>query len=513
MVSTSSLWGRISFFSLWLFPLFLTSQFMPQPTPAVAEPYDITNLNCRYGVSDTGHNQYFGTLEVGWAVDFVATRTQPYPNGADHVPIIRIKQDLDGEGNRLPSYTIISPPGGLSQLETLLLANPGELWLIGNEVDRLYQDDLMPDMYAKAYHDLYTFIKSVDHTAQVAISGLVRVSPGRLQYLDLVIENYRTLYGTMIPVDVWNMHAYTLPERSFEGEYAAGGIALGTDPAIALYAPFSPDLTLCQLDYVSCYLEMDSIPEFAKQVVDMRQWMKNNGEQNKPLIISEFSILAPYVIDSEDSCFIADENGVCFPPSRVISFMEATFEYLETAADPEIGYPLDNNRLVQSWLWFTSHARHPDLVGSSSILVNIDGQSISEVGQAHAQWIRNQPRNIELLLLSTSAPAVTIAPTQTVTVTLTAEVLNNGNTALGNDVPIIFKNADGQTIGQTILNTPFAGCALKSQTVTFAWPNLAPGVYHYTAHIGQSSSPNQIKSGVVFVNPVAQVYLPILRYR
>lgn len=512
MVSTFSLWGRITFFSLWLFPLFLTAYFMPQPTPAVAEPYDITNLNCRYGVSDTGHNLYFGALEVGWAVDFVATRTQPYPNGADHVPIIRLKQDYDSEGNRLPSYNITSPAGGLAQLETLLMTNPGELWLIGNEVDRrTYQDDMMPDIYAVAYHDLYTFIKNVDPTAQVAISGLVQVSPGRLQYLDLVLETYQTLYGTMIPVDVWNMHVYTLPERTPDGQEASAGIALGTDPAIAIYTIYAPDLALCDLDNVTCALEMDSIRELTRQVVSMRQWMKAKGEQNKPLIISEFSILAPYTIDPGNTCFIADENGVCFPPSRVIPFMHSAFEYLESAADPQLGYPLDNNRLVQSWLWYTSHASHPDLVGSSSILVNIDGQSISEVGQAHAQWIQNQPRNISLLLVSTSAPAVTIAPTQTVTVTLTAEILNNGNTALGNDVPIVFKDADGQTIGQTLLDTPFAGCALKSQTVTLEWPNLAPGVHHYTAQIGQSNS--QIKSGIVLVNPAEQIYLPILRYR
>ena len=50
--------------------------------------------------------------------------------------------------------------------------------------------------------------------------------------------------------------------------------------------------------------------------------------------------------------FYTDEYGVGFPPSRVIAFMNPLFNYLETAQDPNLGYPADNNRLVQQWLWF-----------------------------------------------------------------------------------------------------------------------------------------------------------------
>ena len=34
--------------------------------------------------------------------------------------------------------------------------------------------------------------------------------PRRLQYLDLVWDNYLSTYGTEIPVDVWNVHIYIL---------------------------------------------------------------------------------------------------------------------------------------------------------------------------------------------------------------------------------------------------------------------------------------------------------------
>lgn len=45
-----------------------------------------------------------------------------------------------------------------------------------------------------------------------------------------------------------------------------------------------------------------------------------------------------------------------FPPERVIRFLTATFDCFLTAADPELGYPDDNYRLVQRWCWFSLDA-------------------------------------------------------------------------------------------------------------------------------------------------------------
>ncbi len=67
--------------------------------------------------------------------------------------------------------------------------------------------------------------------------------------------------------------------------------------------------------------------------------MRDHGQRNKPLIISEYGVLF-----TEDRGFTVD---------RVNDYMTNTFRYLLYATDPDIGYPADGNRLVQRWLWFS----------------------------------------------------------------------------------------------------------------------------------------------------------------
>ena len=75
-------------------------------------------------------------------------------------------------------------------------------------------------------------------------------------------------------------------------------------------------------------------------VVDyFRRWMARNGQRDKPLIVTEYGILMP------------PEYG--FPPEKVTEFMRATFDYLLNARDEEIGYPSDDNRLVQKLAWYS----------------------------------------------------------------------------------------------------------------------------------------------------------------
>ena len=70
-----------------------------------------------------------------------------------------------------------------------------------------------------------------------------------------------------------------------------------------------------------------------------RRWMKDHGQQNKPLIISEYGVLMAL--------------GYGFPADRVNDFMTASLTYLLNATDPDLGYPSDGNRLVQRWAWFS----------------------------------------------------------------------------------------------------------------------------------------------------------------
>ena len=105
-----------------------------------------------------------------------------------------------------------------------LNANPGALWLIGHLPDSIYDcSPIMPELYAELYHEFYTFIKTYDPTARVAIVAIVQPSPLRLEYLDKVLGHYQALYGEKLPTALWNIHLYALPE-------VAGGAGAGVPP-------------------------------------------------------------------------------------------------------------------------------------------------------------------------------------------------------------------------------------------------------------------------------------------
>ena len=137
------------------------------------------------------------------------------------------------------------------------------------------------------------------------------------------------LMAFAMPVDVWNMHIYVLPEVESNGQTpnSIANVALGTDPTLGKRGS-GGNWQQCADPDVYCFAEHDDLTIFGEQVVAMRQWMKNHGQQQKPLILSEFSILYPYV-DDGDSCYIQDEFGNCFTPERVTSFMDQDLRLLK----------------------------------------------------------------------------------------------------------------------------------------------------------------------------------------
>jgi len=360
----------------------------------------------------------------------------------------------------------------------------------------------MPDVYAMAYHDAYHFIKERDPSAQIAISALVEVTPGRLQYLDMVWDSYLEKYNTTMPVDVWNMHIYILPEVKQDGSYSGAAVALGTDPALAIKDSGNPpDPTLCSDDGVYCVAEHDDMTIFAEQVVAMRQWMKDHGQQNKPLILSEYSLLNP--VD------YIDEYGVSFSRERNRDFMLASFDYLESTTDANLGYPVDNNRLVQQWLWFTvyTYSRF-----SSNLLqegYTADSYVLEPSGIAFSDTVNaKRPFSINPFISQVSSTtATTITPTGTISATITATIHNNGDTATTTDTTVRFyaDEAASQLIGTGIVSSGLIGCARNAAQVEVVWNDLQAGVNRYWAKMDGGNT----VSGIVLVNP-EQVFLPTI---
>ena len=482
--------------------------------------------NCRYGVSlfSGTPTSWISTLGSGWYLTFGATPPAPAPgNNAEFVHVIRVKQDKTSTGVYLPTYTV-TPPLTAAGLAALISANPGALWLVGNEVDRGPdpgqiqggQDDTFPEIYATAYHQIYHYIKQRDPAARVANSALVQVTPNRLQYLDKVWNAYLNQFGKPMPVDVWNMHLYVLPEVNPAGNpNGIANVALGTDPALGKRES-GGNAALCALDEVYCFAEHDNIAVFGEQVRAMRLWMKSHGLQNKPLILSEYSLLYPYEDDGA-SCFLQDEFGNCFTPTRVSSFMQSSFQYLETAKDPALGYPLDDNRLLQQWLWFSLYTNNE---GRVSNLVTSNGAALTPVGQTFQNHVLNQPLHQNLVIDSISAPVSYTGNAATVNVPLSITIRNNGNTSVNASFTVTFYSNAAMTkaIGSATIAPVVRGCATDSYTATVNWTGRSPGKHSFWVKvdsggtIGESNEGDNTGTGVALVNP-QQLSLPVISWR
>jgi hypothetical protein len=214
----------------------------------------------------------------------------------------------------------ISP--SLDELRAAARRHPGSLWFVGNEPDVVLQDNATPEQYARNYGLVYQALKEADPSAQVAIAGVSQPTPLRMAYLDQVLDAYRRLYGTEMPVDIWNVHAYILRE-----ERNSWGV--GIPPGM----PVDQGLLYEIKDHADMAI-------FRRQIADFRRWMADRGQRDKPLIVSEYGTLMP------------EDYG--FPAEVVSRFMVDTFDYFLTARDPQTGYPADDNRLVQTFCWFSA---------------------------------------------------------------------------------------------------------------------------------------------------------------
>ena len=457
---------------------------------------------CRFGIAASEAEAHVvPVVNAGWFLKFnYPLWFGPLPQGgAEQVHLIKTFQVKSSSGDYLPDYTTSMPLD--NKLARYLRTHPGGLWIIGNEVDRGPeageiiggQGDMYPDMYAVAYHDVRAFIKANDPTARVAVSALVEVTPGRLQYLDRVWNAYRAKYGRDMIVDVWNMHLYALPEVQADGitPNSIANIANGTDPALGKRAS-GGDADLCALGDVYCTAEHDDMAVFAEQVLMMRRWMKDHGQQQKPLILSEFSILYGYA--GPDRPFsVRDEYGQFFTPQRVSTFMTHAFDYLNEARDAELGYGLDDGRLVQQWLWFAAYSSW----GSSSDLVEADLQTLTLMGETFRDYVAAEEPAHNLSVWRIPRTVATIGPDGTATALLDVPIRNGGNTLLDKPFHVTFyaDAARTQEIDSFIVSPRLKGCALQAITVRGTWPGLEPGRHSYWVHIDSDDVIDEIPSG------------------
>jgi hypothetical protein len=368
------------------------------------------------------------------------------------------------------------------------------MYIIGNEPDSPYHGNLCPPVYARAYHDLYTFIKNASSTAQISVAGVIQPTPLRMQYLDQIWNTYQISYGQSLPSDFWNIHSYIL-----------------TEERLGWWGAFIPPCM--NVDYGTIYqtTDQDNMQIFTSRIHDFRQWMADKGERDKPLYITEFGILFPEDIDPFYSTI------------SVTNFMWNTFSYFLGAEsiDPNIGYPRDNNHLVQRWMWF-SLAHNPYQYGSSlfdprpatPLMLPL---ALSWITGTHglSPWITNTvglTQSINLMPYNPSASGP--FGSEPVTATVQVEIVNNGTYTATNSFSVTLYDEGGTPVtSQTIQLVP--GCG-EFNVVTLLWPNLPLGTH--TGHIRvdpdnqvpeANESDNQIDVSVV-ISPYG-IFLPLTK--
>ncbi len=302
--------------------------------------------------SDPLTNYDVAQLNAGWYSDWAARSNPAHPDGLTYVQLLRVKAGSDPHD---PAQVTVSP--NQSTIANIAAAHPGSLWMVGNEPDSLYQGTpIYPDVYAHVYSATYHYIKGLDPTALIANGAIVQPTPCRMAYLDIVWDTYYQTYSETMPVDVWNIHAFIL--REVYGSWGAS-----TPPGVD---------RSCAMDYR--IRDGDDVSIFRDNLITFRQWMKDKGEQNKPLVISEYGILWP--------SWLNDEDGNGWPPTRVSHFMTQTFDLFLTETFTDVGYPEDDYRLVQTWAWYSLSEDQ----NYNGYLFRSGNHSITQMGLAFANY-------------------------------------------------------------------------------------------------------------------------------
>ncbi|MCE7979612.1 MAG: hypothetical protein DYG89_00350 [Caldilinea sp. CFX5] len=438
-------------------------------------PYPSPHLRIGYNVTRDGNvdiTDYAATqLGAGWYHDYSMRAAPPQPGGIAHHQMIR------ASGRTTPdSIQQILPSIG-----RIVDASPGDFWILGNEPDRHGQDGLTPSQYARFYHDTYYFIKHRDPSSRLAIAGIVQPTKLRLRYLDMVLSAYEQQYGEKMPVDIWDIHNFILPENC--------GWGAGIPPGLEAYAN---EGTLCPATLAA----HGNIETFKQQIRAFRQWMKDRGYQDRPLVISEYGIL------------LSQYHG--FPYSTVRNYMLASFDFMLNTKDNAIGYPADDYRLVQEFAWFSLNYYEFDLatyVGLNGNLFDHGSRQIKPLGLDFANYTSQITiRTTDLALKSFQATPGTVNGGEPVT--LQAALVNSGGVA-AEGVTVRFYDGDPRTQGQLLgasstINQILPGCQ-QTQNVSFVWTPLQAGVYSLFAELVATNQSLEIDPANNYVSQAVTV--------
>ncbi len=391
-------------------------------------------------------------LNAGWYWDWAARGETAIPLH-EYVQTVRLKPVKSG-GVQIGYTPVITG----SALRQAIAAQPGGIWFIGNEPDCVNMDNMRSDWYARAYHDMYYFIKAADPTAIVGAGGIVQPTKQRFMYLDRVLDTYEREYGEPLPTDLWVTHGYILCENCYPINIPSEPFAWG-----ACWVPDWPSSSSSK-DIATFYSVYDhwDIELFKQRLIDMRQWMHDNGYQYHPLYITEYGIL---FYDGLVSGMGQEET---------IEFMHLGFDWMREARDPVLGYAPDDNRIVQRWAWFSLD--HDDYFMGNP-LFNQNNYNPTAIGTAYGEYTAELSPYTDIKLLDFDMQILTDVGSAPFTATVAVTMSNAGNIAATKGITWTLYNKQAPDV--PITRTAFSplSCCGDYEVKTALWTDLTRSSY------------------------------------
>jgi hypothetical protein len=422
---------------------------------------------CHFGVAvvDPFTSYDLSTMGIGSYIDFGNNRNSSVPANIDYFRVLYIGANFASDKAYLPAW---------------LEKYPGSTWILGNEPDSevTYQDHLAADVYAQRFFVLATIVRQLDPTAKIGFGAIIQATPVRLYYLTLAMNKLVQLAGSAAKahalIDFYPIHAYNLNEGTPLYNQNGKMITWGAGVPTGYNAATWPAPELIHPEWGETYKTYD-INIFKTRVIAFRQWMKDQGEQDKPMWITEYGSLFPP--EGNPYLYASDNDSG--------NYMVQTYDFMLGYKDPSIGYASDDYRLVQKWTWYSLNDARTHFGGA---LYNSVTQRLTPVGE---MFFAYNPSTTAVpvtdpdvyvvpgsLVLSPMSPS-TAYPGR-VNYKITVKVSNN----ISSDRQISGKVDlyDGATLVGS-MQTMLPRCS-GTVTISYLMKNLTPGVTHsFTATV------------------------------
>ena len=230
---------------------------------------------CHFGISviSNWNDVDLSTLGVGNFLDWGRNRdTAVIKNVAENIDYYRVLNLFD------KNYAALK-----LELPGLVAKGYGAAWIIGNEPDSevTYQNHISAETYGQRYFELANIIRQNDPTAKIGFGAIMQVTPIRLYYLDLALNQLAQLAGGVAQahalIDFYAIHAYILNETQLYDPATGKDVGWGTGVPVGYDPSTWPAPEAIHTEWGETYKLYD-IDIFKARLIEFRQWMVDHGQ-------------------------------------------------------------------------------------------------------------------------------------------------------------------------------------------------------------------------------------------